>query len=338
VKQFMFLFVMVVALHAYVSVDAAPLMKITITDAINKLAVCNDGTPGVYYLRNGFGSGAKRWVILLQGGFPCDVSEGCNGTSHGTPPTITYNVGLLSDNATYNPDFYNANTVEVPQCSSDLWSGNRFEPSGSHPQFRGRNIFQNVIAELMAKSGNNLLSPGTEILLAGASSGGIGVMVHLDWLAGKLPQAKVRGLNDGGWIPEKSTKSNVRNFEEGIAKGMLLWNGKPDVDCMRANPARKSKCYLSGAYPYVTTPLFIAESQWDWIFVLNPADPTADEFARAVRDSLVPVQAAWSPRVVTHVMSTRGGFSTQKIGTVTFKDLLGNWFFERAGKLKAVEK
>jgi hypothetical protein len=41
-------------------VDAAPLVKITITDAINKNAVCNDGSPGIYYLRDGFGSGAKR--------------------------------------------------------------------------------------------------------------------------------------------------------------------------------------------------------------------------------------------------------------------------------------
>jgi hypothetical protein len=36
----------------------------------------------------------------------------------------------------------------------------------------------------------------------------------------------------------------------------------------------------------------IAESQWDWMFVIDGlADPTADEFAKAVRDSIVPVQA-----------------------------------------------
>jgi hypothetical protein len=315
-------------------VDAAPLVKITITDAIRKSAVCNDGSPGIYYLRNGFGSGAKRWVIFLEGGFPC-YGSGCNATSHRTAPTMSESFGLLSDDARANPDFYNANILYIPNCSSDLWSGNRFEPSGLRPQFRGRIIFQNVIAELMAKSGNNLLSPRTEILLGGASSGGMGVLVHLDWLAGKLPHAKVRGLIDGGWLPEKST--GVRSFELGIAEGMPFWNGKADVDCMRANPTRKSKCYLSSAYPYVTTPLFIAESQWDWIFVLSPTDPSASEFAKAVRDSLVPVQAAWSPRVFAHVLSGRG-FQAHRIGNVTFKDLLGNWFFERAGKVKAVQK
>jgi len=328
------LFILVIAS----AIHAAPLVKVEITDAISKKAVCNDGSPATYHLRDGFGSGAKRWVIMLDGGFPCYPE--CSGTSTIAPTFMTFNVGLLSDNAISNPDFYNANTVSVLNCSQDLWSGNKLQTAGSRPtQFRGRKIFQAVIAELMAKNGNNLLSPGTEILLAGASSGGIGVMVHLDWLARKLPQAKVRGLNDGGWIPQNSTKENVRSFiEEGIERGIPFWNGKADVDCWRANRARKSNCYVSSAYPYITTPLFIAESQYDWIFVLNSSDPTADEFAKAVRDSLVPVHAAWSPRALLHVMMGSRTFSKLKIGNVTYKDVLGNWFFERAGKVKAVKK
>jgi hypothetical protein len=42
--------------------------------------------------------------------------------------------------------------------------------------------------------------------------------------------------------------------------------------------------------------------------------------------------------MIAHVMFGRFDFSTLKIGNVTYNDVLGNFFFERAGKVKAVQK
>jgi hypothetical protein len=317
-----------------------PLKKIVVTNAAGRKAVCNDESPAIYYFRSGSGNGVKRWVILLPGGFFCNT-PGCEGrspslmTSLDKPEFMKGAGGLISDSALQNPDFYNANHVRIIYCSSDLWSGNRTETGGSRViQFRGRNIFRSVIKDLKNRtSGANLSAPGTEVLLVGWSAGGVGVMVHLDWLARQLPEAKVRGLNDAGWLPEQS-KLIDPEFENEIAKGVLLWNGNPDASCLRANRSKKSRCYLSSAYRYLATPMFVQESQWDSIFVHSPS--SAIEFAEAVQNSLIPVEAAFSPRTSTHVLCSYNAFTRLKVNGYPLAQLLGNWFFNRAGLVKVI--
>jgi hypothetical protein len=41
-------------------VNAAPLQKVTVQNAAAKQAVCNDGSPAVYYFRAGKGSGTNN--------------------------------------------------------------------------------------------------------------------------------------------------------------------------------------------------------------------------------------------------------------------------------------
>ena len=77
------------------------------------------------------------------------------------------------------------------------------------------------------------------------------------------------------------------------------------------------------------TPLFIQESQSDNIFVHS--QPDAIDFALAVKDSLDPVEAAFSPRTSTHVLSSYKAFTKLKVDGYSLADLLGNWFFSRAG-------
>src|SRR3990170_3449932 len=59
------------------SLHAAPLQKITVRDAARRQAVCNDGSPAVYYFRPGSGAGANRWVIFLVGGGFCFSVDSC---------------------------------------------------------------------------------------------------------------------------------------------------------------------------------------------------------------------------------------------------------------------
>ncbi len=95
-------------------------------------ALCADGTPGGYILREGFGPGAQRLVVALQGGGYCADNGDCgkrskslistkglkSGRSHG--PTLD---GILSADQAVNPDFYDATAVRVLYCSSDFWTG-----------------------------------------------------------------------------------------------------------------------------------------------------------------------------------------------------------------------
>lgn len=334
---------------------AAPLQRVAVRDAAKRQAVCNDGSPAVYYFRPGSGAGINRWMIFLAGGGFCFNGDSCAlrqvltpefMTSTDKPATVVV-PGLLSDARAQNPDFYNANQAAIAYCSSDLWSGNREASSATEGyEFRGWTIFHSVIADLKARTTGPNLKNATEILLAGTSAGGNGVMMHLDWLASQFPGANVRGLNDAGWIPETSSLPLNPSVNEVLKMGIQYWNGKPDASCANANPTRKDKCYLSSVYPYISAPLFVQESQWDsWVLGLAGIDypfdfleqQVADAYAGAVRKSLTSVNAAFSPRTFTHGLAPYTKFNSQTVNGITLRGALGNWFFKRTGPIKAVK-
>src|SRR5262249_28603122 len=113
-KNLIFLFAIFLLANTLI---AAPLQRLSIRDAVHRHAVCNDGSPGVYYFRPGSGSGVNRWVIFLAGGGFCYDVTTCQlreiftpgyMTSTDKPPSVTV-PGILSDLQGPNPDFYNAN-------------------------------------------------------------------------------------------------------------------------------------------------------------------------------------------------------------------------------------
>lgn len=295
-------------------VNAAPLQKVTVQNAAAKQAVCNDGSPAVYYFRAGKGSGTNNWVIFLSGGGLCYSVESCNErkinspelmSSKGYPTTFVGN-GVLSDLSGKNPDFFNANQVAIPYCSSDLWSGDREKDNqtGGY-EFRGIKIVRTIVNELRNTKG---LSSADRILFSGTSAGGIGVMVHLDWLAAQFSTAEVRGVNDAGWTPAQALTLPIPQSAFPVKEALQLWNGKPDASCAQANPNKKYLCYSADAYRFLNAPLMVQMSQYDPVFLSGlgvefPFDPAeqaiADLFAAAVRDSLSNVNAAFSPRTNT---------------------------------------
>jgi len=318
------------------STSSAEMQKFEVIDAVKRKAVCNDGSPAIYYFHPGFADGVRRWLILLEGGGFCN-DYACSRppylrSSLETPDTPEISGGLLSNSSIENPEFHAANKVFIHYCSSDLWSGNRHETRGYRPvQFRGRIILRSIINDLL-RNNSSLSESGTEILLTGWSAGGVGVMVNLDWLAKRLPKAKVRGLNDAGWWPVESKTG--QDLEKAVAQGIPMWGGKPDHDCVVANRKSKSACYVSTVYPYITTPLFIQESQRDGVYVgAHPA-----KFAKALLSSLAPVDAAFSPRTNNHGLGINEGFVSVKIDGYSFSQVLGNWFFDRAGPAKKIQK
>jgi hypothetical protein len=78
----------------------------------------------------GSGSGATKFIIHLEGGGWCYNEDDCIGRSK-TPlgsstfwkTTAEYPGGLLSDDQTANPDFYNWNLAFVKYCDGASFAG-----------------------------------------------------------------------------------------------------------------------------------------------------------------------------------------------------------------------
>lgn len=123
---------------------------------------------------------------------------------------------IIDRNQTTNPDFFDHNHVIIPYCSSDLWLGGEdngspecscsdlacfnYEPDSPRLQFtfRGKIIFQEIFKQLQDEHGMKFAS---EILLAGSSAGGVGVMNHAQWVRSQMPQSsKLLLLLDSSWF------------------------------------------------------------------------------------------------------------------------------------------
>lgn len=97
--------------------------------------------------------------------------------------------GILSPLPDENPYWYNANHVFVPYCSSDSWSGTRIKPeSRDSLRFMGQLIVKQVIADLIPLGLGH--SQGADLLMAGSSAGGLGVMLNLDKIKTFLQEEK----------------------------------------------------------------------------------------------------------------------------------------------------
>lgn len=67
----------------------------------------------------------------------------------------------------------------VPYCSSDSWSGTKIKPDTRDGlRFMGSLIVRQVVADLIPLGLGH--SQGADLLMAGSSAGGLGVMLNLD--------------------------------------------------------------------------------------------------------------------------------------------------------------
>ncbi|KAL1189416.1 Pectin acetylesterase 2 [Cardamine amara subsp. amara] len=134
-----------------------PMVGLTlIQSAAAKGAVCLDGSLPGYHLHRGFGSGANNWLVQLEVCGWCDTIRNCvyrkttrRGSSSYMEKEIPF-IGILSDNAAENLDFYNWNRVKVWYCDGGSFSGDS-ENKAAQLQFRGKQIWLADMEELMSK-------------------------------------------------------------------------------------------------------------------------------------------------------------------------------------------
>jgi hypothetical protein len=202
------------------------LTRYTIDTAKFPNAICNDGTPGVFYYAPATREEDRsKWFIFLQGGGGCGNGQSCAerwchvDTNYGmdkmttslTKPMIRAN-GFLDP----RPDnrFGSWNRVLIFYCSSDYWAGTSTTTlqatAGSATaeyliHFRGSQIIDAALDTLRnATPGKRRraashsveavaeasawpdLDTATHVLFAGSSAGGMGTKANADRVGAKL--------------------------------------------------------------------------------------------------------------------------------------------------------
>ena len=122
---------------------------------------------------------------------------------------------ILDRNPQLNKLFPDHNHVIIPYCSSDVWLGEdssgsscncfdfncfNYVPNSPNLQFtfRGKTIFQSVIRQLISDHG---LGNATEIVLAGSSAGGVGVVNHAQWVTEQVNvDTRLLVIMDSSWF------------------------------------------------------------------------------------------------------------------------------------------
>lgn len=252
---------------------------VMLTDAaIQKGAVCLDGSPGGYYIRQGTDDN-KTWVVFHQGGGWCRSERECLSRTKmylGSSNMIsqfawrsTYTDvanGLLSSNA-----FRSATIVYALYCDGGSWSGDLNEPfqarrnAASPPQniyFRGRRLLDAMIDSLLPRG----LNDASILLYGGCSAGALATYINVDYVAHRMrPGLKTVALADAMFdIPAPNFKG------EEVFPDQMNWV----FETMNVSASIPSKCLLDfpngtecmfGAtlIDYIATPTFVLNSIYD---------------------------------------------------------------------------
>jgi ribosome maturation protein SDO1 len=246
-------------------------------------ARCLDGSQAGYYMQPASAAeNSTKWVIYLNGGGECDSESACTyqaGTELGSSKYFYNETNANawfwgSDYCGDNPDFCTWNHAYDPYCTQDLHTGQRREATEDTwgLYFSGHLVLEAMLDD-MDRQG---LLQATEIMLTGASAGGLGVWPNLDYIAERYPRAKVTGATVAGHYfyatyykgPHATDPGGMADFrKEAWATTYALYDAFVDVDCKAAMEAVRESpggCILSNVtLPYVSSPGFVVQSQTD---------------------------------------------------------------------------
>ena len=332
-------------------------------------ALCNDGSPGIYHIRLST-TGSTSWLFFLEGGGACDDEVSCKNRrmtmkkATSSSPWVANAEGILSARPASNPDFADANAVEVHYCSSDFWSGKKssraaFLPgnAGTGWNFQGRAIAAAALINVMRNAPT--FPAATRILFSGSSAGGIGIALTYNDLSPMLPAGlpASMAMDAGFTLPIDGFSADMPptymlGFSKGLqilASGRALWRGRGDSACV-SQMGNVLACYLSGTLVnagfYGKTPLFVAEAEadtaqlrddgWSYASPLPPAQQVyLTAFAAAMTDELQAVPArygVYAPRALTHELFLSDAIFTGVQGFpaphnhTTPQQALGAWY------------
>jgi len=246
----------------------------------------------------------------------------------------------MSGDPGVSPYLYNANQAYLWYCSSDVYSGSRAADNQTYNwHFQGKTIIRALILHLLSKQ-NPPMTQATQVLLTGFSAGGMGTYVNVDFVgelvAAAVPSAKYRGYVDSGWFldfppfnpgpgPSDEAMALYRNWNS-------IWNEK----CTTAyKPSGEEwRCvFPQYSYPFVTTPTYFAQHQYDSPF-LGVGYPFSNnqtaEYGKVVSEYFLMVSsrvpALFSPNCYAHgIESYDARFNVISINGITDAEALWRW-------------
>ena len=158
------------------SVDGDWTLHKMVAAAESKGAVCLDGSPAAYYLRQPSiapPAGSTPWVVFMEGGGWCLESSCLSraGTDLGSSTKYPAQPGAMEGGGLY-AEFATATVVYMKYCDGGSFTGNAdapvtFPDSTQKIYYRGRRIMDALFDELLGSRG---LDTATELLFAGCSA------------------------------------------------------------------------------------------------------------------------------------------------------------------------
>lgn len=232
-------------------------------------AVCLDGSLPAYHLHRGFGSGASNWLLQFEGGGWCNDIKSCLERSRTKRGSTRYMnklevfSGILSNNASFNPDFYNWNRVKLRYCDGASFAGDsEFQNDTTSVYFRGQRIWNAIIHDLLQKG----LNHAHKALLSGCSAGGLATFLHCDKFRSHLPKnSSVKCLSDAGFfldVQDISGNHTMRSFFDSV---VTLQGVEQNLDknCTSSRYYPTQCFFPQYALPFINTPYFILNSAYD---------------------------------------------------------------------------
>jgi len=317
-------------------------------------ARCLDGTPYGYFYEAGTQS--NKWVFFFEGGGVCYSSVDCMqraatalGSSTFFPPSYDDTTNLLSTSSSLNADYYNWNHVFIPYCSGDAHLG-RITNNSTVTWGLYLSGHNNVIAMLSALRNYTNIANATEMLVSGSSAGGIAVNHHADFFAAQFMTARVVASPQAGWFqPNSITYANFTGLPSLPAGPDLfsLFNAYFDSSCVLANSGKPfDYCFsMTQLYPYITTPLFIAQNRFDEYqilinegtpYPLNPSNTQTVAFvqyfgqrqvAALLQMKNVAKDGLFLPSCFNHTENIN--LDSTRIGGLSYREVLGDWHLQR---------
>lgn len=264
-------------------------------------AVCNDGSEAVYYESSSRNTSSSHFIIFLEGGGGCSSFRECNQewlrTQNNTKIPLGANPymssacyrhstntklegrDLLSSDPIENPIYHNYTRILLPYCSQDAFLANRSNPYGisrgalrvedndeDNFGFNGRVIYQSLIRDLVLRKG---LENASHIVLAGSSSGGIGVLNNLAWTKEFLTSESSTGMTpellviiDSSWfVPFEG--NHVLTWNETTARGFNLPETCMDFSLGYSCCSSPACLFSRGHMRDLNVPIFVITSNQD---------------------------------------------------------------------------
>lgn len=217
-------------------------------------------------------------MIYLGGGGECDNESSCKYQLTGALGSSNYFANtsessgwyLGSPYCPYNPDLCGWNHAFDPYCTQDLHTGQVEEPSDKTwgLYFSGFNVFKATLDALDQAPFN--LGNATDIVLLGASAGGIGVWTNLDYLAHRYPSARVSGVTVAGFYfyatfydgADHTNPGGMADFRESAFPTTYeLYDAFVDESCKEAYGLKglsPSACMLANnSFPFIESESFV---------------------------------------------------------------------------------